>query len=99
LIETGTVFVTSENIDFAKLDEDSINELSILAVMPRYSFFGDYQIFLNTASNVYFIANPKETVVCYTVNKDLFLELWNEFEGHLRFYMELSIAIRSLFQR
>ena len=46
-IEKGRVLVTNDFEDIANQDDTSVDESSVLAVLPRYSFFGDYQLFLN----------------------------------------------------
>jgi signal-transduction protein with cAMP-binding, CBS, and nucleotidyltransferase domain len=46
-----------------------------LAYLPKYAIFGDYQLFLDTYSNVNFNASLNEKVYCYTLHKSIFLSL------------------------
>lgn len=50
-------------------------EGEVIAILPSHCFFGDYQIFLDTNSNVCFKASPQGKVICYTIDKERFLEL------------------------
>ena len=50
----------------------------LIAKIPKYGFFGDYQILLNIISNVWFTSGLTEKVICYTISKQRFIELWNE---------------------
>lgn len=72
---------------------------NLIAVLPKNWFFGDYQLFLDTRSNVSFYSPPNEKVFLYILQKDIFLELWREYEDHLEFYMKRALETRKLFKR
>lgn len=49
--------------------------------LPQYSFFGDYQVILDTRSNVTYYAGNSETVL-FGLEKQLFLNMIQEPCGH-----------------
>jgi hypothetical protein len=99
LVETSKVFVTNNFEDIGELEANKLDEASTIAVLPRYSFFGDYQIFLDTCSNVYFVSDPDKIVILYTIDKATLIRLCEHHEGHYKFFSERAIATRRLFQR
>jgi signal-transduction protein with cAMP-binding, CBS, and nucleotidyltransferase domain len=70
-----------------------------VARLPRFSFFGDYQIFLDSRSNVSYQACVDEDVVCYIVHKDKFLHLLELHDKHTGFFMKRAITTRRMFKR
>ena len=70
----------------------------IIAELPKFSYFGDYQALLDTWSNVSFVAGPNERVIWYTLQKDRFINLLSQFPGHLQFYMERALSTRRLYK-
>lgn len=70
-----------------------------LAVLPTHGYFGDYQILLDTRSNVSFKSHTKSKVICYTINKDKFIRLLNAHPSHTQFFMERAMCTRRLFKR
>ena len=87
LIEKGEVYVK----DHSKGD--------VIATIPRYGYFGDYQIFNNSNSNVWFSSSPTERVVWYTISSSLFIKLWSESSNHTHFFKQRSLATRRIFKR
>ena len=87
LIAKGSVFVYSHK------------DGNLIATLPTHWHFGDYQLFLDTRSNVSYCASPDEKVFLYVLNKDIFLNLWREFENHLEFFMKRALETRKLFKR
>ena len=94
-----------EQIDTLYLIEDGIVAVTEhkfgrpMAYLPRFSFFGDYQIFLNICSNVSFTAGLNTKVILFCISKDRFIYLWKKFEGHYRFFFERALATRRLFKK
>ena len=60
LIEEGIVAVTEHKYGYP------------LAFLPRFSFFGDYQVLLNIWSNVSFTASLNKKVIWFWLDKDIF---------------------------
>ena len=75
------------------------NDGEIIAELPTNSFFGDYQILMDTRSNVSFEAPQDEKVICYTIDKTLFLNLVSKYPDHQQFYTERALATRRIFKR
>jgi signal-transduction protein with cAMP-binding, CBS, and nucleotidyltransferase domain len=71
----------------------------VIARLPRYSYFGDYQIFLDARSNVSYQACIDEDVVCYIIQKDKFLGLLELHDKHIGFFMKRALATRRMFKR
>ena len=86
LIEKGTVNVLNHN------------KGEIIAELPRYSYFGDYQVLLDCFSNVSFVAGISEKVIWYTLQKERFVELLSQFPGHMQFYTERALSTRRLYK-
>lgn len=63
LIEKGNVIV-----------KDYFNEKPLFALKPG-DFFGDYQVLLETRSNLTFEAAKNDEVILFGINKKLFLEV------------------------
>jgi hypothetical protein len=99
LLETSKVFVTNNFKDIGALEANKLDESSALAVLPRYSFFGDYQIFLDTCSNVNFVSDPGKTLILYKIDKATLIRLCQHHGGHYKFFTERALATRRLFQR
>jgi voltage-gated potassium channel Kch len=96
-IETGRVYVSIVNKNITEFDASDTSW--IIAILPTHSFFGDYQILLDTASNVWFNADPEQIVVWYGIHKSTFLDLCHRYPGHYSFLLGRAIATRRLFQR
>ena len=71
----------------------------VIARLPRYSYFGDYQIFLDARSNVSYQACVDEDVVCYIIHKDKFLHLLQLHNNHTEFFMKRALTTRRMFKR
>jgi signal-transduction protein with cAMP-binding, CBS, and nucleotidyltransferase domain len=71
----------------------------VIAKLPRYSFFGDYQIFLDARSNVSYKACADQDIVCYTIHKDKFLHALQLHDKHTPFFMKRALATRRMFKR
>jgi hypothetical protein len=71
----------------------------VIARLPRFSFFGDYQIFLDARSNVSYQACIDEDVVCYIIHKDKFFHLLQLHNNHIEFFMKRAITTRRMFKR
>jgi len=71
----------------------------VIAILQRYSVFGDYQIFLDTRSNLSFVCPDDEEVTCYTLPKDKFLDLCHRNQNHVEFFMKRALITRRLFKR
>lgn len=69
-----------------------------IAVWPTFWYFGDYQIFLQTCSNVSFRASYFGTVFCYMLPKDRFLDLWNMYPDHLSFFTARALETRRFYK-
>ena len=75
------------------------NNGDVIINLPQYSVFGEYQILLNSRSNVCFNTCPDEKVVCFTVPKDIFIKMLSRFKGHTEFYTERALAQRRAYKR
>jgi signal-transduction protein with cAMP-binding, CBS, and nucleotidyltransferase domain len=71
----------------------------VIARLPRYSYFGDYQIFLDARSNVSYQACVDQEVVCYIIHKDKFLHALQMHDKHTGFFMKRALATRRMFKR
>jgi signal-transduction protein with cAMP-binding, CBS, and nucleotidyltransferase domain len=87
LIQSGEVFVHPSSAD------------SPIAKLSEGAYFGDYQIFLDTRSNVAFVAHSKSILTCHFIEKKRFLELCNRYKGHTQFFMERATSTRRLYKR
>ena len=50
--------------------------------LPDHSFFGDYQVILDTRSNISYYAGDNGETVLFALEKELFLKLIQESCGH-----------------
>jgi len=70
-----------------------------LIVLPKYSWFGDYQIFMGSKSNVGVISSNDADTVCLCLDASKFLDHCKEHRGHYSFYLERSLARRRYWRR
>ena len=82
LIAKGSVVVYDHNIG------------EHIATIPYHGYFGDYQILLNTNSNLSFKAPVNKPVICYKLDKQTFLTLLNDYKGHYDHYLSKAVENR-----
>jgi hypothetical protein len=86
-IQTGSV-VVKDTLDGEEL-----------ALIPRYSYFGDYQVILDACSNVCFVTSQHSKAVFYTIKKDVFLTLLDNYKEYQNFFKQRAMANRNLFNK
>jgi signal-transduction protein with cAMP-binding, CBS, and nucleotidyltransferase domain len=70
-----------------------------LVKLPKYSWFGDYQIFIGSRSNFTVRAAQDKDTICLVLHKDDFLEFCTELKRHYAFFFERALARRRYWNR
>jgi CRP-like cAMP-binding protein len=79
------------------LVKDKLMENEIVT-LPQYSWFGDYQLLMGSASDLNFVAGDEGVKVLY-IPKQLFIEQCISHIGHYAFYFERALSRRRYWKR
>ena len=101
----GSIINRGEQVDYIYFIEKGTVTVSKMddglpyAVMPRYSFIGDYQVLLGICSNATFKAHSSDYAVWYILARPVLMQLLNKYPRHHEFLLDRAISTRKLFKR